>query len=101
MAGPVTAAGPSVPLDALGAQRGDNIEKTAQEFEAVFLAQAFTQIFETVEIGEMGGGHAEEQWRSMLASAMADEVAAQGRTGIADQIAEGIRTRIAAERAAE
>lgn len=89
----------SLPTNLQPSQRADNIEKTARDFESMFLAQAFTQIFETVEIGEMGGGHAEEQWRSMLASAMADEVATHGRSGIADQIAEGIRARIAAESA--
>lgn len=75
------------------------IARTAQEFEAVFLTQTISQMFETVEIGSMGGGHAEDQWRSVLAGAMADEIAGTGRTGISESIADTLRERILRERA--
>lgn len=73
-------------------------DKAAREFEAVFLGQVFTQMLETVEVGELGGGHAEEQWRSMLAGAMADDISKQGGLGIAKDVADDIRAMIEAER---
>ena len=75
------------------------IVRVAREFESVFLGQAVQQMFETVEMGEMGGGHAEEQWRGFLATAMADRIAEQGTTGIAERVADSLRERIVADRA--
>ena len=40
----------------------------------------------TVEIGNFGGGHAEETWRSFLSDAIGRCIADQGSTGIADGI---------------
>ena len=58
----------------------------AREFEAMFLAQAVEEMLRSVDIGAMGGGHAEETWRSFLARAYADELAARGTTGIAQSV---------------
>ena len=64
----------------------DTRSTTAREFEAVFLAQAVEEMLGSVESGSFGGGHAEEMWRSFLARAFADEMAAQGGIGIADSV---------------
>ena len=67
----------------------------AREFEAVFLTQMVDQMMGTVKIGGIGsGGHAEEMWRGVLAQAVADEIAGQGRTGLA----QGVETAISAYR---
>lgn len=66
--------------------------RIAREFEAVFLSQAVEEMLKNVDIGSFGGGHAEETWRSFLARAYAEELAAQGTTGIA----QGVESTIAA-----
>ena len=59
---------------------------TAREFEAAFLTQTVDEMLKTVKIGMFGGGHAEETWRSFLARAVADQIAAEGSTGIARSV---------------
>ncbi|MCU4654330.1 rod-binding protein [Roseibacterium sp. SDUM158016] len=61
-------------------------EQTAQDFEALFLSQTVDQLLRTVPEGMMGGGHVEEMWRSFLANAIAEEMAAGGRAGIAQSV---------------
>lgn len=65
-----------------------------QEFEAVFLTQAIDEMLKTVNIGSMGGGHAEETWRGFLAKSIADEIAQSGVTNISG----GVSTAISAYR---
>ena len=80
-------AAPSVAdrLRAAGAQ--GEIEKTANEFEAVFLAQMMAPMFEGLKTdGPFGGGHSEQIYRSMLIDHYAQEVATGGGIGIAAQI---------------
>lgn len=62
----------------------------AQEFEAVFLTQAIDEMLKTVDIGAMGGGHAEETWRSFLAKSIADEIAQSGVTNISGGVSSAI-----------
>lgn len=79
-----------------GAAAPDAAQSAAREFEAVFLTQAVEDMMRSVDVGGFGGGHAEETWRSFLARAVADEIAAQGRTGLA----QGVQSAIAAYDAA-
>ncbi|MDG4648644.1 rod-binding protein [Roseibacterium sp. SDUM158017] len=59
---------------------------TAREFEAMFLSQTVDEMLKTVPQGLMGGGHAEEMWRSFFARAIAEEIADGGRTGVAQSV---------------
>jgi Rod binding domain-containing protein len=65
-------------------------KKAAREFEAVFLTQAVEEMLKSVKIGDLSGGHAEETWRSFLARAYADELAAKGTTGIGKSVEHSI-----------
>jgi flagellar protein FlgJ len=69
-----------------GAAAPDAAQSAAREFEALFLTQAVEEMMRSVDVGSFGGGHAEETWRSFLAQAVADEIAAQGRTGLAQSV---------------
>ena len=69
----------------------DDAERTAKDFEALFLTQAFEEMFKSVEGGMFSGGHAEKTWRSFLAQEYAKQVAESGETGISDSIEGMIR----------
>jgi len=73
-----------------GAVAPDAAQTAAREFEAVFLTQAVEEMMRGVDVGQFGGGQAEETWRSFLARAVADEIAAQGRTGLAQSVQSAI-----------
>jgi peptidoglycan hydrolase FlgJ len=64
--------------------------RAAFEFEVVFLSQAVEEMMRHTSAGAFGGGHGEETWRSFLARAFAEEIAAHGSTGIARSIEAGI-----------
>lgn len=64
--------------------------ETAKQFEEMFLAQTVDEMLKSVGTGAFGGGHAEEQWRSFLARAFAEQIADQGSTGIAQSVARAI-----------
>jgi peptidoglycan hydrolase FlgJ len=84
----MTAVGPvafPVPQPADRPAQGD-AATSAREFEALFLSQTVDEMLKTVPAGIMGGGHAEEMWRSFLARAIADEIAGGGNTGIATSV---------------
>ena len=86
----------SITLSATGAPPGatgpapagadPEARRAAQEFEAVFLTQVVEEMMSTVDIGSFGRGEAEDMWRGILAQSVADEIAAQGRTGIAQSV---------------
>lgn len=67
-------------------QRSPQSNEAANEFEAMFLAQTFEQMFSTVDMGSFSGGHAEKMWRSVLSQEYADAVAESGTTGISRSI---------------
>ena len=67
--------------------RTQQAETTARDFEAMFLTQSFEQSFKTLPATAFGGGEAGETWRHFLARAIADQVADQGSTGIAQGLA--------------
>ncbi|MBY6093037.1 rod-binding protein [Maritimibacter alkaliphilus] len=61
-------------------------QRAAQEFEAMFLSQAVDEMLKSVDMGAFAGGETAEMWRSFMAQAVADQIAQQGRTGIAQSI---------------
>ena len=73
-----------------GAASGDEARRVAREFEATFLSQVMEEMLKTVDVGTLGGGFAEETWRSFLAKAYAEEMAEQGTTGIAQSVERSI-----------
>ncbi|WP_439561820.1 rod-binding protein [Roseinatronobacter sp.] len=64
--------------------------RAAHEFETVFLSQAVEEMMRGISAGEFGGGHGEEMWRSFMARALAEEIAAHGSIGIARSVEAGI-----------
>ena len=76
-------------------------QNTAREFEAMFLSHVVEEMMKTVNIGTFGGGEAEEKWRSFLTSAIADEIAGQGNTGISQSIEAAINSYESAKKQGE
>lgn len=65
----------------------EDIRKTAEEFEAVFLAQMASHMFTDVDGGMFSGGPSEETYRSMLYQEFGKALARAGGIGIADSVA--------------
>ncbi|GHF29441.1 hypothetical protein GCM10017044_25880 [Kordiimonas sediminis] len=74
----------------LGKAKGadkDALREAAVDFEAVFISQLLSPMFETVGTDElMGGGQAEGIFRSMMVDSVSKEVARNGGIGLADNI---------------
>jgi len=70
-----------------------NIDKTAQDFEAMFATQMLQPMFEGIAVDPtFGGGHGEEVMRSFLLQEYGKMMAKTGKLGIASQVkAEMIR----------
>lgn len=63
------------------------IDKTAQEFEALVIAQLLAPVFSSVETpGLAGGGPGEKAFAGLLQEEYAKSIAARGGFGIADQV---------------
>lgn len=63
------------------------IDKAAQDFEAMFLSQMLAPVFKGIKTdGLFGGGHGEDAFRSMLYDDYAKEIAKSGGIGIADAV---------------
>ena len=63
------------------------IRESAEEFEALFLAQMLSPMFETLESdGLFGGGHAEQVYRGLLVQEYGKVMARSGGIGIADHV---------------
>ncbi len=61
--------------------------KTAKEFEAVFLQQMLTSMFDTIEGGgTFGDGASSDIWRGMLTEQYAGAITDAGGIGIADAV---------------
>ena len=59
----------------------------AEEFEQTFLTTMLSSMFEGVKASApFGGGHAEEQFRSVLLGEYAKDMAKTGGIGIADEV---------------
>jgi peptidoglycan hydrolase FlgJ len=65
--------------------------ESARKFEAMFLGQMVDEMLATVDLGDFGGGHAEETWRSFLSDAIGRSIAEQNSTGIARGIEAAIQ----------
>ena len=62
-------------------------ERAAQEFEAVFIGQMISTMFEGVKTdGPFGGGPAESIFRSLMIEHYSKTIAGQGGFGLADQV---------------
>lgn len=74
---------------ALGKSGSDakSIRASAEEFEAVFVSQMLTHMFESVEIDPLtGGGNGEQVFRSLLVTEYGKTIAKGGGIGIADHV---------------
>ena len=66
----------------------DKINEKAKEFEAVFLSQMLSHMFEGVETdGPFGGGSSEKIYRSMMVNEYGKQLSKDGNIGIADEVA--------------
>lgn len=65
----------------------DKIRETAEDFEAVFLAQMMKPMFEGIETdGPFGGGQAEHMYRDLMVEEYGKSIAKSGGIGIADAV---------------
>ena len=79
--------GPAATSAAELAKRGE-IKKTAQQFEASFLASMLSTMFQGVSTAApFGGGPGEDMWKSFLAEAMAKQMAKSGGVGVSRAVA--------------
>lgn len=65
-------------------------QKTARDFEAVFIGQMTQLMFESVEQGEFSGGHGEQMFRGVLAEKLGGAIAERGGIGLAPKVLEQI-----------
>ena len=66
---------------------GKTIDKTAQDFEAMFLSQMIAPMFEGIKTdGMFGGGHAEEVFNDLMVQEYGKILAQSGQIGISSQI---------------
>lgn len=74
-------------------QNIEKIERTARDFEAVFIAEMMKPMFEGIKTdGVFGGGQGEEIFRGMMINEYGKLLANNGSIGLADQVkAEMIR----------
>jgi Rod binding domain-containing protein len=68
-------------------QNADSIRATAEEFEAVFLAQMVEQMMGDSTEASMGGGPGEAAFKSMLNEEFAKVMARAGGIGLSDSLA--------------
>ena len=69
----------------------EKAEKTAQDFEAVFLSQMLQPMFANIEAEEpFDGGPGEGIWRSMMVDEIGKQMAKAGGIGIASSIKQEI-----------
>lgn len=66
----------------------EKTRKSAQDFEAMAVAQLLQPMFQTVDTshGLFGGGKGEEMWKPMMVSEMGKVLAKSGGIGIADAV---------------
>ena len=72
---------------ALQAKKLAHAKEAAEDFEAVFLAQMLTPIFDGLETdGPFGGGSSEKIYRSLLVQEYGKAIAKSGGIGISDAV---------------
>lgn len=65
----------------------EKIERTAQDFEAMFVAEMMKPMFEGIETdGMFGGGKGEEIFRGLMLQEYGKMMAETGQLGIADHV---------------
>ena len=65
----------------------DQLQKTAQEFEASFLSQMLKPMFANLGAEEpFGGGTGEDMWRSLQVDEYGKVIAQKGGIGLADNV---------------
>jgi Rod binding domain-containing protein len=63
------------------------LDKTAQDFEAMFMTQMLSQMWSGVDVDPVfGGGHGEEMFRSLMIEEQGKAIARSGGLGIATQV---------------
>ncbi|MFC7332238.1 rod-binding protein [Rhodocista pekingensis] len=63
------------------------IDKSAQEFEGVFISQMLSHMWSSVEVDPVfGGGPAEETFRGLMIEEQGKAIAKAGGLGIADHV---------------
>jgi Rod binding domain-containing protein len=71
----------------LSPKKLDAIEKSAKEFEGMFLSEMVSHMFDTVAVDPMfGGGEGEETWRGMLVDEYSKHIVQNGGIGLSDAI---------------
>lgn len=79
--------GPTQAQEARARAKDLAAQRTAEEFEAVFLAQFAQTLFSSVKSdGPFGGGPEEDIYKSLLANEYGKSLARQGGVGIADAV---------------
>ena len=69
------------------AKNDEDMQKTAKDFEAFFIAQMMEQMFQSIPTdGMFGGGNAEKIYRSMMINEYGKQIANNGGVGIADNV---------------
>ncbi len=68
-------------------KQNDDVQKAAEEFESVFLAQVLQNMFTDISTdGAFSGGHAEETWQSMITDQYGRMISKSGGIGLADHV---------------
>ncbi|MGQ0532334.1 MAG: rod-binding protein [Caulobacteraceae bacterium] len=89
MTGPIALPGAPLPMATQQSREGapDELRRAAEEFEAVFLSEMLSPMFEGLDTdGLGGGGMGEEIFRPMLVERYAEAISRAGGVGIADSI---------------
>lgn len=81
---PVRATAPAAPVQ-------DEISRTAQEFEAMFLGMVVNEMMKGTQPETMNGGHGEEMFRSLLGDEIGASMAKAGGIGIAETMERAMR----------
>lgn len=72
---------------ARGVQKEGEIDKLAQDFEAVFITEMLRPIFESIQTNDtFGGGRGEEVFRSMMLDEYGKNLSQAGGIGLADHV---------------
>ena len=78
---------PSLPGDKpKTANTTDKARSTSQDFEAMFLNSMLQPMFNGINEGPYGGGHAANVWQSFLTDEYSKMIAKKGGVGIADHV---------------
>jgi len=65
----------------------DGARRVAQEFEAMFISEMLSPVFESLDTGGLfGGGQGEKIYRSMMVQEYGKAIAQAGGIGIADTV---------------